>query len=125
MGFISLNEFRARCAKLKPATFIFDTTNQSYTNSPWVSTVLKCSDILITSNPNRVCLKDESTTVCFNMVKSIWECKPTISNSAEFIIICGNQSDDKSNFVFVIIADQESKEPPPIFTMTLSSGETD
>lgn len=107
MKTLTMTDFRKLCQQISPATFIFDTGNQSGNADANVKMVSRYSDVVFMLNPNRICLKNECGTLCFDRVKSVryFDDKPTVG--AIFDIICGDSSGDSSYVSYTIVADSK------------------
>lgn len=102
---LSVIEFQRVCQQIAPATFIFDTENQS--GNANVKMVSRYSDVVFMLNPNRICLKNECGTLCFDRVNVVryFDDKPTVG--AIFDIVCGDSDDSSSHTSYTIVVDSK------------------
>lgn len=68
----NLREFREYCENNKPKRIVFHTEDQSWhCNSDTYKLEMSFKFILISENPNLICLKSENSTMLINRVKYI------------------------------------------------------
>lgn len=104
---LSVTEFQRVCEQIAPVTFIFDTENQS--DNTRLKMVSRYSDMIFMLSPNRICLKNNYGTLCFDRVSSIryFDDRPSIG--AVFDIICESYFEGNSTPIsYTIIADRKN-----------------
>lgn len=102
---ISVLKFKKMCEVNGPSIYSFDLENQSaaYQSLELSSTYREMS---VMFNPNRICLKNNSGTICFNRVKSINYYDESKSFGMVFGIVCGGGLADDNDVVYKIIVDK-------------------
>ena len=63
---ISMVEFGRICEEYGPVVISFDTENQDGLDFPSIDMTLLFTGMSMMFNPNRICLKGDSGTICFN-----------------------------------------------------------
>lgn len=107
MQTLSLSEFQKACRNMPDAVFIFDTENQSgYINSS-MKVTSRYKDAVFMLNPNRICFKNESGTICFNMVKNIRYHDDSSPRYGVFDIVCGEYGTDLPDKIYTMVIDSE------------------
>lgn len=108
MQMLSMTGFRRVCEKIAPVSFIFDTENQPNGVNKDVKMVMRYSDVVFMLNPNRICFKNETGTLCFNRVKSIrYHDEPEMIGEI-FSIVCGNTHSENTDVSYTIVADRKN-----------------
>lgn len=105
MQMLSMTGFRKVCEEIAPASFIFDTENQPSGANKDVKIVTRYSEVVFMLNPNRICFKNETGTLCFNRVKSIRYLDDQETVGEIFSIVCGNAQNENTDISYTIIAD--------------------
>ena len=108
MNILTMTDFKKLCQQIAPVTFIFDTQNQPGGTNANLKVVSHYSDVAFMLSPNRICLKNEYGTLCFDRVKAIryFDDKPI--TGAVFNIICGSSIGSSSHTSYTIIADSKN-----------------
>lgn len=104
MQILSITGFRKKCEEIVPASFIYDTGNQA-NKSANMQIIQRYAEVICMVNPDRICFKGESGTLCLSRVKSIRYHDDPENIGDIFSIVCGNALDVNSDVSFVIIAD--------------------
>lgn len=105
MQALSMINFKKMCRNIAPTTFIFDTENQPGGASSNMKMVSAYSDVIFMLNPNRICFKNDSGTLCLNRVKSIKYHDDSESVGKIFSIVCGNLQSDEADVTYTFVAD--------------------
>lgn len=96
MKTISMLQFRKLCEAAAPVVYSFDMANQKTADFESVQITTVFPQISMMFNPNRICLKNDFGTVCFNRVKSITYYDDAAAGGMLFGIVCGNAPDHSS-----------------------------
>lgn len=107
MQMLSMTGFRKVCEEIAPASFIFDTENQPGGANKDVKIVMRYSDVVFMMNPNRICFKNGTGTLCLNRVKSIrYHDAPEVVGKT-FSIVCGDSYSENQDMTYTILADRK------------------
>ena len=101
---LTINGFKKKCEEIVPASFIYDTENQA-NKDRHIQIIQRYAEVICMMNPNRICFKGESGTLCLSRVKSIRYHDDPENIGEIFSIVCGNSLDVNSDTSFTIIAD--------------------
>lgn len=85
---LSITEFRRICLEMAPAIFIFDTGNQTGSVNTDIAIVSRYYDVVVMLNPNRICMINDSGTLCFDGVRYILSYDDNESVATAFTIVC-------------------------------------
>lgn len=109
MKTISMLQFRKLCETAAPVVYSFDMANQKTADFESVQITTVFPQISMMFNPNRICLKNDFGTVCFNRVKSITYYDDAAAGGMVFGIVCGNAPDhaSKPDSEYKIIVDRK------------------
>lgn len=108
MQTISMLQLRKMCEAVAPVVYSFDMANQKTADFSSVQMTAVFPTITMMFNPNRICLKNESGTICFNRVKSITHYDDAATCGMLFGIVCGNAPDhsNKADCEYKIFVDK-------------------
>lgn len=106
MKVLTITEFQKYCKKVAPVSFIYDTNNQINGVRENLKMVSKYSDIIFLLNPNRICLKNDCGTLCFDRVKLIRFYDEEQMVGKVFSIICGNKNNSDFDISYTILMDK-------------------
>ena len=109
MQTISMLQFRKMCEAAAPVGYSFDMSNQKTTDFESVQMTTVFPQISMMFNPNRICLKNDFGTICFNRVKSITYYDDAAACGMLFGIVCGNAADhaNKADCEYKIFVDKK------------------
>lgn len=106
---ISMLQFRKMCEEAAPVIYSFDLRNQQSSEFQSIELTSVYPDMSMMFNPNRICLRNSSGTICFNRVKSINYYDDSHAFGMVFGIVCGNGLGDGGECVYKIIVDKKYK----------------
>ena len=107
MQIISMLKFKKICENAYPIEFSFSICNQQTQELRSIELTSTYQKMSIMFNPNRICLKNESGTICFNRVKEIKYYDESQAFGMVFGIVCGNGLSNDGETVYKIIADKK------------------
>lgn len=105
---ISMLKFRKMCEDAAPSVYSFDIRNQQSSDlfqSIELTSVF--TDMSMMFNPNRICLRNSSGTICFNRVKSVNYYDESHAFGMVFGIVCGSGLNDGQDVIYKIIVDKK------------------
>lgn len=105
MRMLSITDFKKMCESIAPTSYVFDTENQPNGMSERAKFTQRYSDVVFMLAPNRICFKNNTGTLCFNGVKSIWYHDDERHVGEIFNITCGVLDNDSADISYTIIAD--------------------
>lgn len=105
MRALSMMEFKNLFDDVKSVTFVYDTSNQPNGMCEDIKIVSRYSEMICMLNPNRICFKNDSNTICFDRVKTIRYHDGECCVGNIFSIVCGNTTNNKDDKTCIIIAD--------------------
>lgn len=105
---LTLTGFKNLCKKITPTSFIYDTENQPRGIKENVKMTARYSDVIFMLNPNRICFKGETGTLCFDRVKLIRHYDDAQTVGEVFSIVCGNTQNTNADVSYTIIADAKN-----------------
>ena len=103
---ISMLKFKKMCEEHGPSVFSFDLRNQNSCLFQSIELTSVFTEMSMMFNPNRICLKNNSGTICFNRVKSINYYDESQAFGMVFGIVCGNGLVKSDDVVYKIIVDK-------------------
>lgn len=104
---ISMLKFKKMCEDASPSIYSFDLQNQASIHLQSIELVSVFTEISMMFNPNRICLRNNSGTICFNRVKSINYYDESQAFGMVFGIVCGNGPGGGDDVVYKIIVDKK------------------
>ena len=103
---ISMLKFKKMCEEYGPSIFSFDIQNQDSCFLQSIELTSVFTEMSMMFNPNRICLKNNSGTICFNRVKSINYYDESQAFGMVFGIVCDNGLINSDDVVYKIIVDK-------------------
>lgn len=103
---ISMLKFKKMCEEHGPSVFSFDLRNQNSCLFQSIELTSVFTEMSMMFNPNRICLKGNSGTICFNRVKSINYYDESQAFGMVFGIVCGSGFASSDDVVYKIIVDK-------------------
>lgn len=104
---ISMLMFRRMCEDAAPVEFSFCMSNQGAQAMRSLEMTSVYPEMSMMFNPNRICFRNEASTICFNRVKDIHYYDESQAFGMVFGIVCGNGSGGE--VVYRIIVDKKCK----------------
>lgn len=102
---LSIQEFKKVCDALSPTQFIFSSENQSWHQvEHTIRAKLTFTIMMIAFNPNTICLKNHTDSLCLNRVKSIKINDEKSMLGTIFTVICGDSGSNSKDVAYTIIA---------------------
>lgn len=102
---ITVGELKAYCAANKPSNVRFSTENQSwYRISDPCKVNMSFSIMLIYENPNLICLKSGTNTMCFDRVKYAEIDTETTVLGTLITLFCGDFASSDHEITYCLIA---------------------
>lgn len=102
---VTVKQLKEYCSVHKPTTVLFSTENQ-----PWYKVSDPCkvnmsfSIMLIYENPNLICLKSGTNTICFDRIKSVEIDTDFTVLGTVFTIFCGDFGSEENDITYRLIA---------------------
>ena len=108
MKVVSLGDFVRQCRKCTPVVFEFDSGEQlSPENDSPARVVSRYSGISYMLNPNRLCLKNESGSICFNCVEEIRYEESDTDAGCILSIVCSSYNNIGKTISYTVLADKK------------------
>lgn len=106
---LSMLRFKRMCEDASPVEFSFSICNQPVQEFHSVELTSTYPEMSMMFNPNRICLRNEAGTICFNRVKAVNYYDESQAFGMVFGIVCGNGLDDGGEVVYKIIVDKNAR----------------
>lgn len=103
---LTLMKFKKMCESAPALEFSFALCNQPQELCSVEFTAIY-QEMSIMFNPNRICFRGTSGTVCFNRVKAVNYYDASQSFGMVFGIVCGNDFLEEGETVYKVIADKK------------------
>lgn len=103
---LSMMKFKRMCEAASPLEFSFSICNQAQKLRS-IELTSTYQEMLMMFNPNRICLKGKTGTICFNRVKEVDYYDESQAFGMVFGIVCGNGLSEDGETVYKIIADKK------------------
>lgn len=102
---VTVNELKQFCEKNRPNQVTYYSENQDwYRVSDPCKLMLHFPIMLICENPNLICLKSETNTVCFDRVRFVEIDTETTVLGTIFTIYCGGSKSKGPEIAYTLIA---------------------